>query len=70
MLSSLNQAVLDWLALYGAPALGIWYVYSFILGACFGSFTTACVWRGARVVGGGEGSGWKIKKMSVKYKNG
>jgi len=45
MLSSLNQAVLDWLELYGAPASGIWYVYSFILGACFGSFTTACVWR-------------------------
>ncbi len=45
MLISLNRIILDWLALYGMPALVLWYVYSFILGACFGSFTTACVWR-------------------------
>lgn len=45
MLSPLNGAVLEWLALYGTPALVLWYVYAFILGGCFGSFTTACVWR-------------------------
>ena len=45
MLSSLNGAILDWLQLYGAPAVVLWYVYAFILGGCFGSFTTACVWR-------------------------
>ena len=45
MLASLQTAILDWLALYGAAATTLWLVYSFILGACFGSFTTACVWR-------------------------
>ena len=45
MLSSLNGAILDWLQLYGVPAVVLWYVYAFILGGCFGSFTTACVWR-------------------------
>lgn len=45
MLASLQTAILDWLSLYGAAATALWLVYSFILGACFGSFTTACVWR-------------------------
>ena len=45
MLASLQTAILDWLFLYGAAATALWLVYSFILGACFGSFTTACVWR-------------------------
>lgn len=45
MLDFLNRDILDWLNLYGTAAAVMWCFWSFVLGACFGSFTTACVWR-------------------------
>ncbi len=45
MLDFLNGTILNWLDLYGTAATVLWCFWSFVLGGCFGSFTTACVWR-------------------------
>ena len=45
MLDFWNGRILEWLDLYGSTAVVLWCFWSFVLGACFGSFTTACVWR-------------------------
>ncbi len=41
----MNQIILDWLFLYAPTSYWIWGGFSFLIGACFGSFATACVWR-------------------------
>ena len=45
MFSELNRAICDWLSASGAPGFAFSMIYSFVIGACFGSFATACIWR-------------------------
>lgn len=45
MLFELNRNICDWLELYGSGGMVLWCVLGAVLGGCFGSFTTMCVWR-------------------------
>ena len=45
MFSELNRVICDWFSSSGTPGFAFSLVYSFVIGACFGSFATACIWR-------------------------
>ena len=45
MFSELNRVICDWLAASGTPGFAFSVIYAFVIGACFGSFATACIWR-------------------------
>ncbi len=44
-MNSINANLLEFLSLYGTTGKVFLLAYSFLIGACFGSFSTACVWR-------------------------
>ncbi|MBQ7403617.1 MAG: prepilin peptidase [Lentisphaeria bacterium] len=45
MFSELNRAICEWLETSGTPGFAFSMIYAFVIGACFGSFATACIWR-------------------------
>ena len=45
MFNEANRAICDWLTTSGTPGFVFLLIYSFVIGACFGSFATACIWR-------------------------
>ena len=45
MFSEINRAICDWLETCGTPGFAFSMIYAFVIGACFGSFATACIWR-------------------------
>jgi leader peptidase (prepilin peptidase)/N-methyltransferase len=45
MFSELNRAICEWLTACGTPGFAFSMIYAFVIGACFGSFATACIWR-------------------------
>ena len=45
MLQGVNQGICEWLELYGSAGIFLWCLLAAVLGGCFGSFTTMCVWR-------------------------
>lgn len=45
MFSGTNRVICDWLSGSGTPGFVFVLIYAFVIGACFGSFATACIWR-------------------------
>lgn len=45
MFHEVNQGICEWLELYGSAGMFLWCFLAAVLGGCFGSFTTMCVWR-------------------------
>ncbi len=45
MFNDANRVICDWLTASGTPGFAFSMVYAFVIGACFGSFATACIWR-------------------------
>lgn len=45
MFNEANRVICDWLTASGTPGFAFSMVYAFVIGACFGSFATACIWR-------------------------
>jgi leader peptidase (prepilin peptidase)/N-methyltransferase len=45
MFNTANRVICDWLTASGTPGFAFSMIYAFVIGACFGSFATACIWR-------------------------